>query len=134
MTLDLSHDWEERREDRANTRTGIFLVTFTFQPNSWEVLPSTSFFGTSRDHRCLPFYPPGTCLYFLSRVGFSFPIARRLSSRVASTGDHSNWDQILSVKIAKYTGFCVYRRSYLIWPPAILIVSYTNYLVTDQRD
>ena len=28
---------------------------------------------------------------------------------------------LLIVKIAKYIGFCVYRRSYLIWSPVILI-------------
>ena len=26
------------------------------------------------------------------------------------------------VKIAKYIGFCVYRRSYLIWSPVILLL------------
>ena len=26
---------------------------------------------------------------------------------------------ILLVKVAKYIGFCVYRRSYLIWSPVI---------------
>ena len=25
------------------------------------------------------------------------------------------------VKIAKYLGFCVYRRSYLLWPPVIVV-------------
>ena len=29
--------------------------------------------------------PPGTCLQFLSRVGFSIPTARRLSSNVANS-------------------------------------------------
>ena len=28
--------------------------------------------------------PPGTCLYFLSRIGFSIPTARRFSSNVAT--------------------------------------------------
>ena len=32
-------------------------------------------------------------------------------------GDHSKQDQILFVKIAKYIGFRVYRRSYLICSP-----------------
>ena len=35
------------------------------------------------------------------------------------TGDHSKQDQILLVKIDKYIGFCVYRRSYLLSPPVI---------------
>ena len=34
-------------------------------------------------------------------------------------GDHSKWDHMLVVKIAKYRGFCVYRGSYLIWSPVI---------------
>ena len=29
--------------------------------------------------------------------------------------EHSKWDPILLEKIAKYTGFCVYRRSYLVF-------------------
>ena len=31
---------------------------------------------------------------------------------VVITGDHSKQDQILLVKIGKYVGLCVYRRSY----------------------
>ena len=38
------------------------------------------------------------------------------------TGDHSKQDHILSLKSAKSIGFCVYRRSYLIRPPVILVV------------
>ena len=37
-----------------------------------------------------------------------------------STGDHSKQDQFLLVKIAKYVGFGVYRRSYLIGPPPVM--------------
>ena len=36
-----------------------------------------SSFWTSRGHRCRPFSPPGFCLQFLSRIGFSNPTARR---------------------------------------------------------
>ena len=41
------------------------------------------------------------------------------STRRPITGDHSEQDQILLVKMTKYTGigFCVYRRSYLLCPP-----------------
>ena len=35
------------------------------------------------------------------------------------TGDHSKWDQILSVKIAKYVSLCVDLRFFLIWSPVI---------------
>ena len=35
------------------------------------------------------------------------------------TGGHSKQDQIMSVKIGKYIGGCVYRRSYLLWSPVI---------------
>ena len=36
------------------------------------------------------------------------------------TGDHSEQDQILSVKMGEYVGFCVYHRSYLLWSPVAL--------------
>ena len=36
------------------------------------------------------------------------------------TGNHSKQDQTLLVKIAKYIGFCAYRRSYSIWFPLIV--------------
>ena len=35
-------------------------------------------------------------------------------------GGHSKKDQLLLVKIAKYIGFCAYRRSYLLWSPVIV--------------
>ena len=35
-------------------------------------------------------------------------------------GGHIKWDQIILVKIHKYIGFSMYRRSYLLWPPVIL--------------
>ena len=38
------------------------------------------------------------------------------------TGDDSKQDQISSVKIGKYIGFCVYRRSYLLWCPVMFII------------
>ena len=44
-----------------------------------------SSFWTSCGLRCRPFSPPGTCLQFLSRIGFSVPTARRLSSNVANS-------------------------------------------------
>ena len=36
------------------------------------------------------------------------------------TGNHSKQDQMCSVKIGKYIGFWVYRRSYLLWSPVIV--------------
>ena len=36
-----------------------------------------SSFWTSHDHRCHPFPPPGSCLQFVSRIGFSNPTDRR---------------------------------------------------------
>ena len=44
-----------------------------------------SSFWTSRGHRCRPFFPPGTCHRFLSRIGFSNPTARRFTSSVANS-------------------------------------------------
>ena len=38
--------------------------------------------------RCHPFSPPGTCLYFLSRIEFGMPTARRFSSNVAQSCSH----------------------------------------------
>ena len=32
-----------------------------------------------------PLFPPGTCLQFLSRIGFSIPTARRFSSNVTNS-------------------------------------------------
>ena len=40
-----------------------------------------------------------------------------------TTWDHSKQDQILLVKIVKYIGFRVYRRSYLLWSPAIVVLA-----------
>ena len=61
----------------------FFNITFTFQPYSWDFLPSTSFW-TSRGHRCRPFSPPVRAFIFLLRIGFSIPTARRFSSNVAN--------------------------------------------------
>ena len=46
------------------------------------------------------------------------------------TGDHSKQDQILLVKTGEHIDFCVYRRSYSLWPPVIYtwytVLSYTT--------
>ena len=47
-------------------------------------------------------------------------------SRILITGDHSKLDQILFVKTTKYKGFCVYRRSYLLWSPVIGPVAFVG--------
>ena len=44
---------------------------------------------------------------------------------VVFTGDHSKQDQMLLVKIAKYIGFCLYRRSYFLWSPVIVQLQFT---------
>ena len=36
------------------------------------------------------------------------------------TGGQNKEDQILLAKIGKYIDFCVYRRSYLLWPPVLI--------------
>ena len=46
-------------------------------------------------------------------------LSERRHGLIPITGGHSKYDQILSVKIAKYIGFCVYHRSYLLWSPVI---------------
>ena len=38
---------------------------------------------------------------------------------IANAGDHSKWDQILSVKLGKHIVFCGSRRSYILGPPVI---------------
>ena len=63
---------------------GLFIISFTFQLNSQEVLPS-AIFWTSRGHRCHAFSPPVRVFIFISRIGFSIPTARRFSSNVASS-------------------------------------------------
>ena len=54
-------------------------------------------------------------LFFLCdvRCAFSFSMVRVLLLYGAVAGDHSKQDQMLVVKIAKYIGSGVYRRSYL---------------------
>ena len=41
------------------------------------------------------------------------------------TGGRSKQGQILLLKISKYGGFCVYRKSYLIWSLVIVFPLYT---------
>ena len=43
----------------------------------------------------------------------------RSSSAVLFTGGHSKQDQVLLVKIAEHTDFCLYRRPYLIGFPVL---------------
>ena len=42
------------------------------------------------------------------------------------TGEHNKWDQLFIVNIVKYASFCVYRRSYLIWPLVIVGARYNE--------
>ena len=52
----------------------MLIITFIFQLNSQEVLPS-AIFWTSRSHRCHPFSPPVCALlFFVSRKGSAFPL------------------------------------------------------------
>ena len=63
----------------------FLVVTFTFQPNLWEVLCT---FGDLLDKpwsQVSSLLRPGTCLCFLSRKGFSIPTARRFSSNAVHT-------------------------------------------------
>jgi len=53
--------------------------------------------------------------YYNSREYFAFEGKLLLRGTT-----HSTWDQILLVKIGKCIGFCVYRRSYLLWSPIIV--------------
>ena len=56
----------------------------------------------SRGHRCRPFSPlllPGTCLHFLSRMGFSIPTARRFSSKVVNSRSRAfRWSTLVQCK------------------------------------
>ena len=45
------------------------------------------------------------------------------SEDVGITGDCSKYDQILFVKVGRYIGFCVYRRSYLLWTSVLVTVN-----------
>ena len=69
----------------------IFLfMTFTFQLNLYQV-PGRRFYPQRASGQAvvtgvyLPFFPPGTCLYFLSRIGVCIPTACRFSSNVANS-------------------------------------------------
>ena len=44
-----------------------------------------SSFWTSRGHRCRPFFPPSSCLQFLSRIEFSNPHCSSIFHRVLLT-------------------------------------------------
>ena len=56
--------------------TAVFFVLFCiFRTHGTHLL--SSFFWTSRGHRCRPFSPPVLAFDFLSRIGFSNPAARR---------------------------------------------------------
>ena len=65
----------------------IFLIiTFTFQPNSYLVGGFT--LGDLLDKpwsQVSSLLPPGTCLYFLSRIRLSIATVSRLSSNVANS-------------------------------------------------
>ena len=39
----------------------------------------------------------------------------------------------MSVERGKYTGFCVYRRSCLLWPPVILVTPNLRYDKNQER-
>ena len=51
----------------------FLIITFTFQLNSQEVLPSEMFW-TSRGHRCRPFSPPLRAFNFYRAQGSVFPL------------------------------------------------------------
>ena len=50
----------------------FLIVTFTFHPNAWEVLPSAFFFWESCGHRYRPFSPPVRAFIFCRAYGSAF--------------------------------------------------------------
>ena len=58
-------------------------LTFAFHPNSY-LVPGKVFLDKPWS-QVSSLLPPGTRLYFLSRMGFSIPTARRFSSNVATS-------------------------------------------------
>ena len=92
-----SLDWYRRREmeflfGAGVSHTFVFVVTFTFRPNSYLPGNNTRRFYPRRSSgqavvtdRYRPFFPPGTCLYYLSSTGFDIPAARQFSSNVANS-------------------------------------------------
>ena len=50
-------DWTAVLKRVITVLGAFFFFTFTFQPNSWDVLPP-AIFWTRRGHRCRPFSPP----------------------------------------------------------------------------
>ena len=83
------------RETKMYTVYIISLVlTFTFQPTATRRRVYPSDFLDKTWSQVSSLLPPGTCLYFLSRIGFSIPTARRFSSNVAksrSRGFHQSF-------------------------------------------
>ena len=65
---------------------GFSRSLFTFQPSSYQVGGFTPKKLLDKTwSQVSPLLPPGTCLHFLSRIGFSIPTARRFSSNVVSS-------------------------------------------------
>ena len=62
---------------------------------------------------------PGRSYYLINNKA---AMQTALSYHFYYYGGHSKQDKMLFVKIGKHPNFCVYRRSYLLWPPVHRIV------------
>ena len=78
-----------------------FIMTFTFQLNSYW---SRRFYPQRSSGQAVfivsSLLPPGTCLQFLSRIGFSIPTALRFSSNVANSRSRAfRWSTFTQEKV-----------------------------------
>ena len=83
--------------------------------------PPVFFFADSeRKLPCIKYRRPYRIRLVLPCFRYCIGLGSRSISSTTFTGGHSKWGQILLVKIAKYTGFRVYRRFYIVRSPVIL--------------
>ena len=77
---------------RKSDSTFFFLFGLTFTSQILDKLLS----------RVSSLLPPGTCLQFFSRIGFSIPTARRFSSCVANSRFRAFGESILCTRKSRY--------------------------------
>ena len=89
--------------------TSIFFINFFFSL-------TLTFQLLDRPWSQVSSLPPGTCLQFLSRIGFSIPTARRLPSNVANSPFRAFRDSICAqekVSTEKLSSVLGEKRAYL---------------------
>ena len=76
-----------------------YIFPFSLPGIFFGTLLLSSFWRTSRGHRCRPFFPPGSGLQFLSRIGFTNPaLLVDFSSSVANSRSRAFRSQFVHKK------------------------------------